>query len=97
MLFCALAIVILNNNVLLGIGAVYGIFAFLLVLSAFFGLVVLITVLSEVVIENGIVGAIGAFMAMLLATGAIALLGSFLFNLTLSTAPWIVILTFLRW
>ncbi len=41
-LFCALAIVILNNNVLLGIAAVYGTFAFLLVLSAFFGLVVLI-------------------------------------------------------
>ncbi len=41
-LFCALAIVILNNNVVLGIAAVYGTFAFLLVLSAFFGLVVLI-------------------------------------------------------
>ncbi len=49
------------------------------------------TVLSEVMIENGVVGAIGAFMAMLLATGAITLLGSLLFNLTLSTAPWIVI------
>jgi ABC-type antimicrobial peptide transport system permease subunit len=49
------------------------------------------TVLSEVMIENGIVGAIGAFMAMLLATAAITLLGSLLFNLTLSTAPWIVI------
>lgn len=41
-LFCILAIVILNNNVLLGVEAVYGTFAFLLVLSAFFGLVVLI-------------------------------------------------------
>jgi putative ABC transport system permease protein len=41
-LFCALAIVILNNDVLLGIGAVYGTFAFLLVLSAFFGMVVLV-------------------------------------------------------
>jgi len=41
-LFCALAIVILNNDVLLGIEAVYGTFAFLLVLSAFFGVVVLI-------------------------------------------------------
>jgi ABC-type antimicrobial peptide transport system permease subunit len=49
------------------------------------------TVLSEVMIENGIVGAIGAFMAMLLATGAITLLGSLLFNFTLNTAPWIVI------
>ena len=41
-LFCILAIVILNNNVLLGVEAVYGTFAFLLVLSAFFGLVVFI-------------------------------------------------------
>jgi predicted lysophospholipase L1 biosynthesis ABC-type transport system permease subunit len=41
-LFCALAIVILNNNVLLGVEAVYGTFAFLLLLSAFFGLVVLV-------------------------------------------------------
>ena len=39
-LFCILAIVILNNDVLLGVGAVYGTFAFLLVLSVFFGLVV---------------------------------------------------------
>ncbi len=39
-LFCALAIVILNNDVLLGIEAVYGTFAFLLLLSVFFGLVV---------------------------------------------------------
>jgi ABC-type antimicrobial peptide transport system permease subunit len=39
-LFCALAIVILNGDVLLGIEAVYGTFAFLLVLSAFFGLIV---------------------------------------------------------
>ncbi len=41
-LFCALAIVILNNNVLLGVEAVYGTFAFLLLLSAFLGLVVFI-------------------------------------------------------
>jgi len=39
-LFCALAIVILNNDVLLGIEAVYGTFAFLLLLGVFFGLVV---------------------------------------------------------
>lgn len=39
-LFCALAVVILNNDVLLGIEAVYGTFAFLLLLSVFFGLVV---------------------------------------------------------
>src|SRR6266704_287099 len=41
-LFCVMAIVILNNDVLLGIEAVYGTFAFLLVLSGFFGLVVFI-------------------------------------------------------
>jgi putative ABC transport system permease protein len=41
-LFCILAIVILNNDVLLGVGAVYGTFAFLLVLSVFFGLVVFV-------------------------------------------------------
>src|SRR6266705_1083541 len=41
-LFCILAIVILNNDVLLGVGAAYGTFAFLLVLSVFFGLVVFV-------------------------------------------------------
>src|SRR2546421_8878311 len=41
-LFCALAIVILKNDVVLGIAAVYGAFAFLLVLSVFFGLVVFV-------------------------------------------------------
>src|SRR5260221_3246948 len=40
-LFCVLAIVILND-VLLGIGAVYGAFIFLLLLSLFFGLVVFV-------------------------------------------------------
>jgi ABC-type antimicrobial peptide transport system permease subunit len=40
-LFCGLAIVILNNDVLLGIEAVYGTFAFLLVLSGVFGLITL--------------------------------------------------------
>jgi putative ABC transport system permease protein len=49
------------------------------------------TVLSEVMIENGIVGAVGAFIAMLLATVATILLGSLLFNLTLSVSPMIAI------
>ena len=49
------------------------------------------TVLSEVMIENGVVGAVGAFMAMLLATAATLLLGSLLFNLTLSVSPLIAI------
>jgi putative ABC transport system permease protein len=49
------------------------------------------TVLSEVMIENGLVGATGALMAMLLATGAITLLGTMFFNLSLSVSPLIVI------
>jgi ABC-type antimicrobial peptide transport system permease subunit len=39
-LFCVMAIVILNNQVVLGIGVVYGTFIFLGFLSLFFGLVV---------------------------------------------------------
>jgi putative ABC transport system permease protein len=42
------------------------------------------TVLSEVMIENGIIGAVGAFLAMLLATGAVRIIGSLLFSLTLN-------------
>lgn len=41
MLFCLLAIVILNNNILLGIEVTYGTFASLLLLSVVFGLLVL--------------------------------------------------------
>ena len=41
-LFCGFAIVIMNNNVLLGIEAVYGTCAFLLVLGLFLGLVMYI-------------------------------------------------------
>jgi ABC-type antimicrobial peptide transport system permease subunit len=41
-LFCLLAIVILNNNVFLGIASVYGVSIFLGVLSIFFGLVTLL-------------------------------------------------------
>jgi putative ABC transport system permease protein len=37
-LFCILSIIILSNNVLLGIEAVYGTFIFLAILSVFFGL-----------------------------------------------------------
>lgn len=48
------------------------------------------TVLREVLIENGITATIGAFSAMLLAAGGVALLGRQLFNLSLSVAPWIV-------
>ncbi len=49
------------------------------------------TVLSEVMIENGVVGAVGALMAMLLATGAITLLGTLFFNLAFSVSSLIVI------
>ncbi|HEY6411389.1 MAG TPA: FtsX-like permease family protein, partial [Ktedonobacteraceae bacterium] len=49
------------------------------------------TVLSEVMIENGVVGAVGALMAMLLATGTIILLGSLFFNLAFSVSSLIVI------
>jgi ABC-type antimicrobial peptide transport system permease subunit len=49
------------------------------------------TVLSEVMIENGVIGAVGAFLAMLLATVAVTLLGSLLFNLTLSTSALIAL------
>ncbi len=42
LLFCVLAIVILNNDVRLGAISVYGIFAFLGLLSIFFGLVILV-------------------------------------------------------
>jgi len=49
------------------------------------------TVLSEVMIENGIVGAIGALMAMLLTTGAIILLGNLLFNIAFSVSALIIL------
>jgi putative ABC transport system permease protein len=48
-------------------------------------------VLSEVVVENGVIGALGAFLAMLLAAGGIVLLGSLVFNMTLSIQPVVVI------
>lgn len=45
------------------------------------------TVLSEVLIENGIVGGLGAFMATLLAAGGVLLLGKQVFNTTISIEP----------
>jgi putative ABC transport system permease protein len=41
-LFCLLAIVILNNDVVLGVAVTYGTFVFLLILGALFGLIVLV-------------------------------------------------------
>lgn len=49
------------------------------------------TVLSEVMLENGVIGVVGAFSAALLAAGAVALLGNQAFNLTLSMSPVIVV------
>lgn len=49
------------------------------------------TVLSEVAIENGIIGGVGALMAMLLATGAVTLLGNLFFSLTFSSPPLVVV------
>ncbi len=45
------------------------------------------TILSEVMIENGIVGATGGLMAVLLTSGAVALLGSMIFNMSLGMSP----------
>jgi len=49
------------------------------------------TVLSEVLIENGITGAVGALMASLLAAVGVTLLGSLFFNLSFSISPLIVL------
>lgn len=49
-----------------------------------------VIVMREVLIENGIVAAIGAIVAMILAAVGVALLGSLLFNLALSITPWVV-------
>ncbi len=49
------------------------------------------TVLSEVMIENGIVGGVSALLAMLLATAAIVLLGNLAFKLTFSVSPLIIL------
>jgi ABC-type antimicrobial peptide transport system permease subunit len=48
------------------------------------------TVLSEVMIENGIIGGVGAFLATLLASGGIALLGNLIFNFSLNMPALIV-------
>ena len=48
-------------------------------------------VLSEVLIENGLIGAIGAFVAALLATLGVTLLGKLVFNLPLTISPLIIV------
>ncbi len=49
------------------------------------------TILSEVMIENGIIGAVGSFVATLLAAGGVVLLGKLVFNGTTSLEPAVVI------
>jgi putative ABC transport system permease protein len=49
------------------------------------------TVLREVLIENGIIGTIGAFVALLMVAAGVTLLGQQLFNLTLTISPLIVV------
>jgi putative ABC transport system permease protein len=48
------------------------------------------TVLSEVAIENGIVGGLGAFVATLLAAGGVVVLGKFAFSSTTNLEPMVV-------
>jgi putative ABC transport system permease protein len=48
------------------------------------------TVMSEVLIENGIIGAIGAILARLLVTFAMSLLGNFVFKTSFDVNGFIV-------
>jgi putative ABC transport system permease protein len=49
------------------------------------------TVLREVLIENGIIGTIGAFVALLLVAAGVTVLGQQLFHIALTISPWIVV------
>jgi ABC-type antimicrobial peptide transport system permease subunit len=49
------------------------------------------SVLSEVMIENGVVATVGAFIAMLLVAGAVTFLGSQFFQLSFSLSPVIAV------
>ncbi len=53
------------------------------------------TVLSEVLIENGVIGGIGAVLAMLIVTLAMNLLGRFVFHITFGVNGWIVLILIL--
>jgi ABC-type antimicrobial peptide transport system permease subunit len=48
------------------------------------------TALREVLLENGIIGAVGSFIATLLAAGGIVLLGNLLFSASFSIQPVVV-------
>ncbi len=49
------------------------------------------TVMREVLIENGIIGTIGAFVALLLVAAGVTILGQQLFHIALTISPWIVV------
>jgi len=49
------------------------------------------TVLSEVLIEYGVIGGVGAFLALLLVTFAMNLLGKFVFKTSFDVNPIIVL------
>jgi len=71
-LFCMLAVVILNGDIMLGIYSVYGTFLFLALLSLFFGLVIYIISILPV-FERFSIGYIAAIVVLL----AIAVLAYF--------------------
>ena len=49
------------------------------------------TVLSEVLIENGVIGGVGATLAMLLVALATNLLGKYVFHASFGVNPWVVL------
>ena len=50
------------------------------------------SVLATVLVENGLIGVLGALVAMLLVVGAIVALGSLVLNVTLLISPALVLL-----
>lgn len=93
-LFCLLATVILNNNIVLGIEATYGTFAALLLLSAFFNLIIIavsklpvperlqlkqmVLVLGGVVIAGAVYLVLPVFGVFLLAISLLGIIITFL-------------------
>jgi putative ABC transport system permease protein len=84
LLFCVLAIVILNNNVLLGVVVVYGTFALLLVLSAFLSLV--IWLVSKIPVPEHVAFKPLAFVLVGVAASALVYLALPVFGLILLAA-----------
>ena len=50
------------------------------------------SIMATVLIENGLVGGLGALVAMLLVSGAITALSKFVFQVPLSLGPWMMVL-----